>query len=140
MRFFELKCKAYLKKDIEKYNLEVNSKRLLQMRISAWFFTSTSPAVLRDKIEAKDTLALIDIRSIEEFRTGHIPNSINYPINEMIRDSAEAISAMANKDLIIISSDGTTAKLMAAWLEDLHFTHVGWLQGGIENWEYARTE
>lgn len=130
----------YLKSDIEKYNLEVNSKRLLKMKLTAWFFTSVSPKDIKDRLDAKDTLVLVDIRDNQEFNYGHIPGSINYPINEMLRDSCRALAPYGDSEFVVISSDGTTAKIMAAWMEELNFNLVHWMQGGIENWDYARSE
>ena len=73
---------------------------------------------------------VIDVRTLDEYNTGHIKDSINIPV--------ENISSIEyDKDTVIIvyCASGMRSSNAAKTLIDLGYTNVYNLDGGIINWD-----
>ena len=76
---------------------------------------------------------ILDVRTIEEYNEGHIPNAICIP-NEIIGE--ETINELPNKDqlILIYCRSGNRSKQAAAKLEKLGYTNLIEF-GGIIDWK-----
>ena len=76
---------------------------------------------------------ILDVRSIEEYNEGHIPNAICIP-NETIGE--ETISELPNKEqlILIYCRSGNRSKQAAKKLEKLGYTNLIEF-GGIIDWK-----
>ena len=92
------------------------------------------------QVEAKEIIdttsgyIILDVRTSEEFNTGHIPNAINIP-NEVILE--EALKVLTNKEQVILvyCRSGRRSKEAASKLVELGYSNV--LEfGGIIDWKY----
>jgi len=81
---------------------------------------------------------ILDVRSEEEFLTGHIENAILLPVNEI---TARAEDVLLNKDavILVICRSGNRSQTAALELANLGFTNVYDI-GGIMSWPGNITE
>lgn len=61
---------------------------------------------LKKKIDVKKKMALVDARTAEEYRDGHIPKAINIP-PEMVNDSAKLLPKDKSMPVIIYCRGAT---------------------------------
>jgi rhodanese-related sulfurtransferase len=92
-----------------------------------------SPAQVTQLINKEDA-AVIDIRAKDEFRKGHLPNSINIPAREMQQRIAE-LDKFKDKPVILICKTGTTAGATGSLLAKAGFSKLNKLKGGILEWQ-----
>lgn len=81
-----------------------------------------------------DSILLIDVRTPEEFASGHIENSIN--INMRSDDFKEQIAALEKgKEIYLYCKKGGRSNSAAKMIEDMEFEKIYDLKGGITAWE-----
>jgi len=76
---------------------------------------------------------LIDVRSEDEYESGHIGGSINVPGGQAVQ-RADDFVAVRNAQIIFISSESARAVMAAYWYRQMGFPHVSVLQGGLRAW------
>ncbi|HNQ14760.1 MAG TPA: rhodanese-like domain-containing protein [Pyrinomonadaceae bacterium] len=81
-----------------------------------------------------DGTQFIDVRTPAEFDAEHAAKSINYPL-----DTIEADAAKLNKSkpVYIICQTGRRSQIAAAKLNELGFSDVADVQGGMNAWTKA---
>ena len=105
----------------EKETLEITYKCITQVEAKNIMDTTTGYIIL-------------DVRTIEEFNTGHIVDAINIP-NEVIKEEAEAILINKEQVILVYCRSGRRSKEAADKLVELGYTNV--LEfGGIIDWKY----
>ena len=105
----------------EKETLEITYKCITQVEAKNIMDTTTGYIIL-------------DVRTIEEFNTGHIVDAINIP-NEVIKEEAEAILINKEQVILVYCRSGRRSKEAANKLVELAYTNV--LEfGGIIDWKY----
>lgn len=72
---------------------------------------------------------VIDVRSAEEYNTGHIKGAINIPVDEI-----SSITYDKNETLIIYCASGVRSANAVNELADLGYTSLYNLDGGLLNW------
>ncbi|MEJ2045385.1 MAG: rhodanese-like domain-containing protein [Reinekea sp.] len=92
-----------------------------------------SPAQVTQLINKEDA-TVIDIRAKDDFKSGHLPNSINIPARDMQRRMSE-LQSYKDKPVILICKTGTTAGATGAILAKEGFTNLSKLRGGIAEWQ-----
>ncbi len=81
----------------------------------------------------KKGVVVIDVRTPEEFATGHIKNAVN--IDFMSRDFFKKIKKLdKNSPYVICSTDGRTGKVAAKVMESEGFKKLYNMDGGIIGW------
>jgi len=93
-------------------------------------FISTWEA--RDLIEGEADVIVLDVRSEEEFLTGHIEGSILLPVHE-IQNYAESVLLDKDAMILVICRSGNRSRTAAQTLANLGFTNV-YDMGGIMSW------
>lgn len=88
-----------------------------------------------DSNEAMDLInneaIVIDVRSSDEYGTGHIEGSINIPV-----DVISNISYDKNTTIIVYCATGIRSANAAKTLINLGYTNVYNLDGGLINWGF----
>lgn len=80
----------------------------------------------------REGLALLDVRSTEEFAAGHIQGAINIPLDQL----AQRLAELPSKDaLIVYCRSGRRAGLAAAVLQQAGFKDLYELEGHILKWQ-----
>lgn len=81
------------------------------------------------QLAAKETTAIVDVRTVKEFEEGHLQSSINMPL-QSLGDSIGVLKQYENI-IVICRSGGRSAKAKAK-LEEEGFTNIynggGWKQ------------
>ncbi len=111
---------------------------LLFMAFTSCIKKSVEGVVLSDvntfeKKMSEPNVQLIDVRTAEEFTSGHIPNSINIDVNS---DTFESKVASLDKEkpvMVYCKMGGRSAKA-AEKLKELGFKNITDLDGGFTSW------
>lgn len=75
---------------------------------------------------------LIDVRTPEEYQEGHIPGSINIPLQQM--EQAETVVNDKNKKLYVYCRSGSRSRQAAGILKEMGYHDVHNI-GGIVNYK-----
>lgn len=76
---------------------------------------------------------VVDLRSNDDFRAGHIPGSMNVPMDKLL-DHVEKIKNYQDKPLILVCNAGTNATAAGRQLQEKGFSQVYRLAGGMQGW------
>lgn len=87
---------------------------------------SISTNELADKLE--QSITLIDVRTPEEYRRGHIAKAVNYPLNKIDRYKGK------ENELYVICQSGMRSKQAAKVLKQKGYTVTN-VQGGMNRWQ-----
>lgn len=93
----------------------------------------TTAAELAGTLAAKSMNYLIDVRSEEEFASGHLAGSINVPGGQAVQ-RADDFVAVRNAEIVFISNDGARAVMAAYWYKEMGFANVAILKSGLRAW------
>lgn len=77
--------------------------------------------------------ALIDVRSAEDFRDGHVAGSINVPL-ETVNHSFQITDMSPQSLVILICADARKADVAADALRERGFSNTAVLAGGLKSW------
>lgn len=75
---------------------------------------------------------IIDVRSRREFSEGHINGAINIPLPELNKNINRYV-ASKNTNILVYCQKGSRSKRAAQILDDMGYTNVFNLKGGIES-------
>ncbi|KLT70956.1 MULTISPECIES: thioredoxin domain-containing protein [unclassified Flavobacterium] len=96
-------------------------------------FEEISPKVFAEKIKTTENPQILDVRTPDEFASEHIDNAINVNWND--EDFAtKAATYDKSKPVFVYCLSGGRSKKAAAKLNELGFTTVYELEGGIMSW------
>ena len=94
------------------------------------------PAAFAGKIAATKNAQILDVRTPEEYLSGHIENAAN--VNWNGTDFAGKAGALdKTKPVFVYCKSGGRSKQAASKLEELGFTSIYELQGGMLKWDAA---
>jgi len=83
-------------------------------------------------------MILIDVRTPEEYGSGHINKSINIPI-QIFEEEIKGKNYSKDSFIVVYCKSGVRSKKAAQILDSLGFTNVYTL-GGIMDWPYEVTQ
>ena len=97
-------------------------------------YQSISPQEAKKVMESDKNILLIDVRTLEEYRGNHIPNSHSVPLDNL---SIGIEKLVPNKDtkLILYCQSGARSNVACNQLVKLGYTNISNL-GGIMSWPY----
>lgn len=76
---------------------------------------------------------VLDVRSAEEFATGHLPKAKNIPLPELAQRIAE-LEKSRNHVVITVCKSGVRSASAASVLSKAGFAQVFSLEGGTDSW------
>ena len=92
---------------------------------------------LKTKIDqSSEPLILLDVRTVEEFESGHIRNSINIP-HEILLSNIDLVSEYNDEPLVVYCRSGKRASLVIEALKKHGFTNVVDIEGDILAWSQS---
>ena len=97
-------------------------------------YESISIAEAKELMEKESNYIILDVRTLEEFNSGHIPNAILIP-NEEIKEKATSILKDKNQLILVYCRSGNRSKQAANALVSLGYTNIKEF-GGIIDWPY----
>lgn len=77
---------------------------------------------------------VVDISEPHEFKTGHIPDSINIPLSQMAQQ-VQRLEKYKSKPVIVVCRTGNRSVRAAATLRKRGFGTVYTLNGGMLSWQ-----
>lgn len=94
---------------------------------------SVTPNQLSTMVNQRDAVVL-DIRDHNDFKTGHIPGSLNIPTAKLEERMAE-LEKSRDKPVIVVCKMGQTATGVSKRLKESGFSEVYRLGGGLLEWQ-----
>ncbi|MBM23395.1 MAG: rhodanese [Gammaproteobacteria bacterium] len=90
---------------------------------------------LKKRIEnSKEELILLDVRTLEEYQSGHIKNSINIPHDQLILN-INVLDQYRNQPIVVFCRSGRRAQLVIETLIENKFDQIVDLEGDIVAWK-----
>ena len=83
--------------------------------------------------ETKD-LQLVDVRTPEEYREGHLPQARNIPLDQLEKRLGEL---KADKPLLLYCHSGRRSSMAMGLMKKRGFTQMKNMKGGISAWNAA---
>lgn len=77
---------------------------------------------------------VVDLRTKDEFRKGHLPGAINIPSRDFANRMSE-LSAYKETPIILVCKTGTSAGASGAMLNKAGFKQLHKLRGGVLEWQ-----
>ena len=96
---------------------------------------AVTPQQVHELQEKQDpALFVLDVRSPEEFATGHVPGAVNIPYDQV----ASRLAAIPkDKDVVLYCRSGRRAAIAAGVLEQNGYKQLRLMQGDMPAWEQA---
>lgn len=94
--------------------------------------TKISANEAKEIINNEEDVIILDVRTLEEYSSGHIINSILIPVDELGKDSESKLKDK-NQKILVYCRSGNRSNKAAKILVDLGYTKV-YDFGGINNW------
>ncbi|MDH3454412.1 MAG: rhodanese-like domain-containing protein [Desulfuromonadales bacterium] len=91
---------------------------------------------LENLIKARQAPALLDVRSDDEFNSGHIAGAIHAPLANILK-ATQAASKNKEDLLIIICEHGPRAQLARVLLKLHGYKNLELLNGHMAHWRHA---
>lgn len=104
-------------------------------------FPQVSPMALSHRLKSDSQVALLDVRSPAEYRSGHIPGAQLAPLDELkgsnASDMANGAGLRADNPIYLTCQAGVRAEQAAQVLHEAGLTHLALVQGGTVAWQKA---
>jgi len=95
------------------------------------FPAMSQAALLEHQAKHAEHLFVLDVRSPEEFREGHVPGAVNVPYDQITARIAEVPK---NKDVVLYCRSGRRAGIAADVLAANGYTRLSHLEGDMQAW------
>lgn len=92
---------------------------------------SIGPETLKFRLDGEDKPVLLDIREKWEFETCNINGSVNLPMSTL---ESKLGSLDQNKEIVVICHHGMRSYQVGSYMEQIGFTDIINLEGGIDLW------
>jgi phage shock protein E len=97
-----------------------------------------APTALEQRVLALDAdLLVLDVRTPEEYASGHVPGARNIPYDR-IEESLPSLESARQQDVVVYCRSGRRAAVAIAALEKAGFEHVRHLEGDMLGWQDAQ--
>jgi rhodanese-related sulfurtransferase len=96
--------------------------------------TEVDVQTLYKKTQENKSLTILDVRTVQEFSEGHIPNAINIPLGELEQRISE-IEKYKNTELFLVCAVGGRSRQATKKLIQKGFTHAINVAGGTRGWQ-----
>jgi rhodanese-related sulfurtransferase len=96
--------------------------------------TPISAAELVDRIHAGSPPFVLDVRTPEEYASGHIPGAINIPHDEL-GTRIQELPTTKSEEIVVHCQSGRRAQLAGATLRGDGYSNVRDLDGHWESWQ-----
>jgi rhodanese-related sulfurtransferase len=97
---------------------------------------SISDEELATRIEQGTAPLILDVRSEQEYRAGHIPGALNIPHDELSERFSE-LGASESDEIVVHCQSGRRAAAARTLLEAAGFRQIRDLEGHMQGWRAA---
>lgn len=87
-------------------------------------------------LDAGKAIILLDVRTPDEFETGHLPKAMNIPAGLLIF-KVGAMIPDKNADVILYCRTGARSAIATAYLKEMGYTNVKNMDGAFKAWGEA---
>jgi hydroxyacylglutathione hydrolase len=94
------------------------------------------PAEAKQRLERTPGIVVLDVRTPEEYATGHLANSVLLPVNQVEAQAATVLKDR-NAPVLIYCHSGSRSDRAAKVLKSQGYTNVMSVVGGIVAWSAA---
>jgi rhodanese-related sulfurtransferase len=94
---------------------------------------SIEPSELAARISSKEAPFILDVRSPDEFASGHIPGAVNVPVHEL-SERLVALGLSPKDEIVVHCERGGRAELAESKLRESGYTRVRDLSGHMAAW------
>ena len=95
-----------------------------------------SQAQLLERMEQQSDICILDVRTVREFNSGHVPGAINISHRE-ISANLDKLKPYADKDVVVYCELGVRARMAQRTLVKSGFLRVHHLIGDMAAWRNA---
>ena len=96
-------------------------------------YTQITPQEAKDKIDTEKNIIILDVRTQEEYDSGHIKNAVCLPNEEILTEPE--ILPDKEQQILVYCRSGNRSKQAAQKLADMGYKNI--LEfGGILDWPY----
>jgi rhodanese-related sulfurtransferase len=99
--------------------------------VAAEVATVTPDTLLERQRKGDEALLVLDVRTPEEFASGHVPGAVNIPYDQL---PARIGEVPRDKDVVLYCRTGRRAALAAEVLAGQGYVGLGHLEGDIQAW------
>jgi len=85
----------------------------------------------------KQNAIIVDVRSVDEYKKGHIVNAKNIPVSQIDKGSFSEIEKHKESPIIVVCASGDRSASAASKLVKAGFTQVNNLLSGMNGWAAA---
>ncbi|HEX7111589.1 MAG TPA: rhodanese-like domain-containing protein [Mizugakiibacter sp.] len=96
-----------------------------------------APQALAGMQRAHTAPRVVDVRTAEEYRDGHVPGALNVPYDQ-IGARAGMLDVAHDAPIVVYCRTGKRAAIAQQTLEGLGYTHVRLLDGSFQAWQAAQ--
>lgn len=93
---------------------------------------------LKQIMESQNSVSLIDVRSIEEYKSGHIPGAISFPLNDILNSPLDAVEKIENlnssKCVYFVCLSDRRSFMAANIMKQSGIKEVSFVEGGTQGW------
>jgi hydroxyacylglutathione hydrolase len=112
----------------------------VQNGMDAWVdagmeFTRTTQPSTKEVAQRSPDAQILDIRSDNEWSSGHIQNAIHIPLGEL-KDRMQELEK--DSDIIAVCGSGYRSSIAASLLQANGFTKISSMDGGMTAWKEQR--
>jgi adenylyltransferase/sulfurtransferase len=98
-----------------------------------------SPQTLKALLASDRDLTLIDVRGSYEWTLGRLRNSINIPLEQLLREKPwkklwDAMGIIKNTRIVFYCHLGVRSHIAMVTLKQEGFTNISHLKGGLDAW------
>jgi len=95
-----------------------------------------SPQEVKHAIDAQEKITIVDVRTPEEYKQGHVKNSILLPLDTIGTKAPEALPDK-NQTVYVYCQTGHRSAQAVSALQQMGYTHVYSMEGGLTAWQNA---
>ena len=93
-----------------------------------------SSQTLAARLASGPAVTVLDVRTAEEFASGHVPGALNIPYDQIEQHLAELEKAR-NSDIVAYCRSGRRTGIALETLKAKGFTHLLHLEGDLPAWQ-----
>jgi rhodanese-related sulfurtransferase len=96
-----------------------------------------SASELASQIDGADAPVVLDVRSPDEYRNGHVPGAINIP-HRQVGVRLDELASAKERGLVVYCEGGQRTEYAESVLRSAGFTNIRHLQGDMGAWRQGR--
>lgn len=98
---------------------------------------SVTQQQLLEKLKQQDRPLLLDVRTVGEFKHGHIPGAVNIDIRQLER-ALPRLSDYRYNEVVVYCETGARARSAIPMLKEAGFTRLALAEGDMSGWRRSR--